>query len=63
MTATENTPSIAEKNPKSMVNPSNINKTCNRCHSDKDIVKEHALGTGPTPGELFERACMPRQGR
>jgi hypothetical protein len=37
----------------SMVHSSNISKTCNRCHSNKEFVKEHALGTGPTPGELF----------
>lgn len=52
----------AEKNPKSMVNPSNINRTCNRCHSDKDIVKEHALGTGPTPGELFKTSVHAQTG-
>ena len=51
-----------EKNAKSMVNPSNINKTCNRCHSDKDIVKEHALGRGPTPGELFEDSVHAQTG-
>ena len=52
----------AEKNSKAMVNPSNINKTCNRCHSDKDIVKEHALGTGPTPGDLFETSVHAQTG-
>lgn len=41
------------KDTKSLVHPANINRTCNRCHSDKSIVKEHALGSGPTPGELF----------
>jgi len=51
-----------EKNAKSTVHPSNLNKTCNRCHSDKDIVKEHALGKGPTPGELFEDSVHAQTG-
>jgi hypothetical protein len=45
-----------QKNSKSMVHVSNIAKTCNRCHSDKEFVKEHALGTGPSPGELFKES-------
>ena len=44
----------AAKDSKSMVNPTNIARTCNRCHSDKQLVKEHALGMGPTPGDLFK---------
>lgn len=42
------------KDEKSMVHGANIEKTCNRCHSDTRFVKDHALGAGPTPGELFE---------
>lgn len=47
---------LPRKNPKSMVHPSNIPKTCNRCHSDKALIKEHALGAGPSPGELFRES-------
>jgi hypothetical protein len=42
------------KDSKSMVTPTNIARTCNRCHSDKQLVKEHTLGMGPTPGDLFK---------
>jgi len=44
------------KNAKSMIHPANIAKTCNRCHSDKEIIKEHALGMGPSPGDLFKES-------
>jgi hypothetical protein len=47
---------VPRKNPKSLVNLSNIAKTCNKCHSDKEFVKAHALGTGPSPGELFKES-------
>jgi glutaredoxin len=42
------------KDTKSKVHPSNIERTCDQCHSDKEFVKQHALGTGPSPGELFK---------
>jgi hypothetical protein len=52
----------APKDPKSTVHLSNIDKTCNRCHSDKVLVKEHALGSGPTPGELFKGSVHAQTG-
>jgi hypothetical protein len=42
------------KDSKSRTHLSNIAKTCSRCHSDKEFVKQHALGVGPSPGELFK---------
>jgi len=42
------------KDPKSRTHLGSIAKTCSRCHSDKDFVKQHALGMGPSPGELFQ---------
>ena len=42
------------KDPNSRTHFSNIAKTCSRCHSDKEFVKQHALGVGPSPGELFQ---------
>jgi len=42
------------EDPKSKVHPSNVERTCDQCHSDKEFVKHHALGTGPSPGELFK---------
>ena len=53
---------FSAKDAKSMVHPSNIDKTCNRCHSDKAIVKEHALGGGPSPGELFRGSVHAQTG-
>lgn len=41
------------KDSKSLTHLSNIAKTCSRCHSDKEFVKQHALGVGPSPGDLF----------
>jgi len=43
------------KNPKSTVHVSNIDKTCNRCHSDIEFVKQHALGAA-MPREEFKRS-------
>lgn len=45
---------LGKKDRESMVHPSNIEKTCDRCHSDIEFVKQHALGGGPSPGELFK---------
>jgi hypothetical protein len=42
------------KDSKSLTHLSNIAKTCSRCHSNKEFVKQHALGEGPSPGELFK---------
>jgi hypothetical protein len=52
----------AGKDSKSMVNPSNIAQTCNHCHSDKQLVKEHVLGMGPTPGDLFKTSIHAKTG-
>jgi hypothetical protein len=41
-------------NPKSMTYFPNIEKTCNRCHANVKFVREHAMGPGPTPEELFK---------
>ncbi len=35
---------LPSKDPKSMTHVANIGKTCTRCHSDIDFVKQHALG-------------------
>ena len=53
---------LPSKNPKSMTHVSNVAKTCNRCHSDIEFVNEHAMGTGPTPGELFEASIHKKTG-
>jgi hypothetical protein len=53
---------LPSKNPKSMTHPDNIAKTCNRCHSDVEFVKLHALGTGPSPGELFKESVHGKSG-
>ena len=47
------------KNSKSMTNVSNIDRTCNRCHSDVEFVKQHALGTA-LPKEEFKKSVMQR---
>jgi hypothetical protein len=46
---------LPSKNSKSMTNTSNIEKTCDRCHSDLAFVKEHALGA-VIPREEFKRS-------
>jgi hypothetical protein len=46
---------LPSKDSKSMTNLSNIEKTCNRCHSDLEFVKQHALGTA-IPKEEFKRS-------
>ncbi len=50
------------KDPKSIVHGSNIDKTCNRCHSNIEFVKQHALGGGPSPGELFKESVHGKTG-
>ncbi len=52
---------LPSKNPKSMTHVSNIEKTCNRCHSDVEFVKQHALG-GAIPGEVFKRSVHGKTG-
>lgn len=54
---------LPSKNPKSMTHPDNIAKTCNRCHSDVEFVKLHALGTGPSPENFLRRASTGSQER
>ena len=46
---------LPSKNPKSMTNVSNIDKTCNRCHADLGFVKDHALGAA-LPKEEFKKS-------
>jgi hypothetical protein len=50
------------KDPKSATHLSNIAKTCSRCHSNKEFVKQHALGAGPSPGELFKGSIHEKTG-
>jgi hypothetical protein len=49
------------KNPNSMTHLSNIAKTCNRCHSDLEFIKQHALGT-TIPGEAFRTSVHAKTG-
>ncbi len=49
------------KDPKSLTHLSNIARTCSRCHSDKEFVRQHAMGAGPSPGDLF-KGSIPREG-
>lgn len=49
------------KNPKSMTNVSNIEKTCARCHSNLEFVRQHALGAAIPEGE-FKRSVHGRTG-
>jgi hypothetical protein len=53
---------LPSKNAKSMTNPANVARTCNRCHSDVQFVKQHGLGSGPSPGELFKGSVHGKTG-
>jgi len=53
---------LPSRDPKSATHLSNVAKTCSRCHSDKDFVKAHAMGAGPTPGELFKGSIHGQSG-
>jgi hypothetical protein len=53
---------LPDKNPKSMVYISNIDKTCTRCHSDMAFVQQHALGEAVTKEE-FEKSVHGMTGR
>jgi len=53
---------LSSKNPRSMTHSSNIESTCERCHGDKEFVKEHTLGKGPSPGELFKGSVHGKTG-
>jgi hypothetical protein len=46
---------LPQKDPKSMVHISNIDKTCTRCHANFEFVKHHALGA-TVPEEEFEKS-------
>ena len=46
---------LPSKNNQSMTHTSNIERTCNRCHSDAVFVKQHALGA-VIPGEEFRKS-------
>jgi hypothetical protein len=52
---------LPSKNSKSMTHISNIEKTCNRCHSDVAFVKQHALGAA-IPGEEFKKSVHGKTG-
>lgn len=52
---------LPSKNPKSKTHISNIEKTCNRCHSDIEFVKAHALGS-VIPGEQFRKSVHAKTG-
>ncbi len=53
---------LPSDNPKSMTYFSNIEKTCDRCHANVKFVREHALGPGPTPEELFKGSIHRKSG-
>jgi hypothetical protein len=52
---------LPSKNSKSMTNVSNIEKTCDRCHSNAVFVKQHALGAALPEGE-FKRSVHGKTG-
>jgi hypothetical protein len=52
---------LPSKDSKSMTHVSNIDKTCNRCHSDVEFVKQHALGTA-IPKEEFKKSVHGKTG-
>jgi len=52
---------LPSKNAKSMTHLSNIDKTCNRCHSDVGFVKEHGLGEA-IPKEEFRKSVHGKSG-
>jgi hypothetical protein len=52
---------LPSKDPKSMTNVSKIEKTCSRCHSDVEFVKQHALGAA-IPEEEFKRSVHGKTG-
>jgi len=53
---------LSSQNPKSMTYFSNIEKTCDQCHANVTFVKEHALGPGPTPEDLFKGSVHRKSG-
>ncbi len=52
---------LPTKNPKSLTHGSNIDKTCNRCHSDIEFVKQHTLGA-TIPGDEFKESVHGKTG-
>ena len=52
---------LPSKNAKSMTHLSNVDKTCNRCHSDVGFVKEHGLGEA-IPKEEFRKSVHGKSG-
>ena len=52
---------LPSKDPRSMTHASNIDKTCNRCHSNIEFVKQHALGAA-IPGEEFKKSVHGKTG-
>jgi hypothetical protein len=53
---------LPSKDPKSMTNVSNIDKMCERCHSNIEFVKQHALG-GAISGEEFKGSVHGQTGQ
>jgi hypothetical protein len=54
---------LPSDNPKSTIYFSNIEKTCGQCHANVKFVREHALGPGPTPEELFKGSVHRESGK
>ena len=52
---------LPSKNSKSLTHVSNIEKTCSRCHSNVEFVKQHALGTA-IPEEEFKESVHGKTG-
>jgi hypothetical protein len=52
---------LPSKNPGSMTHVSNIAKTCERCHSNIEFVKQHALG-GAISGDEFKGSVHGKTG-
>jgi len=52
---------LPSKDPRSMTHISNIERTCNRCHSDIEFVKHHALGA-TIPGDEFKKSVHGKTG-
>jgi hypothetical protein len=54
---------LPSTNPKSMTYFPNVEKTCDRCHANVKFAREHALGPGPTPEELFKGSVHRESGK
>lgn len=54
---------LSKENPKSATYFLNIEATCERCHGDKEFVREHRLVKGPSPGELLKESVHGESGK